>query len=184
MWVACCAARVATTEWASRRSVKSLGRAAITDYTDVRHRKYRNDNQSADCDQLSIPGPQGPRRTPQPNYGIVGSFSAVTIGIAMRRIRSACCAREASGHAVALPRPAMNSRRRILDPSRSWESLSAGTSAREPAWLPMLAKLLKIGFSASRPIFRKALMSAFGAEWKWTRRQSSLPQSEDDPPRT
>ena len=41
----------------------------------------------------------------------------------------------------------------------------------------MLAKLLKTGFSASRPIFRKALMSAFGAEWKWTRRQSSLLQS-------
>jgi hypothetical protein len=29
-----------------------------------------------------------------------------------------CCARAASGHAAALPSPAMNSRRRILDPSR------------------------------------------------------------------
>jgi hypothetical protein len=32
------------------------------------------------------------------------------------RIRSACCARATSGHAAALPCPAMNSCRRILDP--------------------------------------------------------------------
>jgi hypothetical protein len=31
---------------------------------------------------------------------------------------AACCARAATGHAAVLPRPAMNSRRRILDPSR------------------------------------------------------------------
>jgi len=36
----------------------------------------------------------------------------------MRRARSPCCARAASGHAAAIPSPAMNSRRCILDPPR------------------------------------------------------------------
>ena len=34
----------------------------------------------------------------------------------MRRIRSACCARAASGHVAAPPRSVMNSRRRISAP--------------------------------------------------------------------
>jgi hypothetical protein len=42
-----------------------------------------------------------------------GSFSSPNMRTPMRRTRSPCCARAASGHAAALPRPAMNSRRRI-----------------------------------------------------------------------
>jgi hypothetical protein len=42
------------------------------------------------------------------------------------RTRSACCARATSGHAAALPCPAMNSRRRILDPRADQRSLPRG----------------------------------------------------------
>ena len=43
------------------------------------------------------------------------SFSLRPVSTPIRRKRSACCARAASGHAAVLPSPLMNSRRRILD---------------------------------------------------------------------
>jgi hypothetical protein len=42
----------------------------------------------------------------------------------MRRTRSPCCARAASGHATALPSPAMNARRLISIPARFLGSVS------------------------------------------------------------
>jgi hypothetical protein len=50
----------------------------------------------------------------------------------MRRIRSGCCGRAADGHAAVLPRPAMNSRRRMLDPSH-WLCYR-GRGRRTRAW--------------------------------------------------
>jgi hypothetical protein len=47
-----------------------------------------------------------------------GSFSSPGMSTPMRRTRSPCCARATTGHAAALPSPAMNCRRRIRDPSR------------------------------------------------------------------
>ena len=41
-----------------------------------------------------------------------------------------CCARAASGHAAALPSPAMNSRRRIRSPRRRWRERSDGEAER------------------------------------------------------
>jgi hypothetical protein len=46
---------------------------------------------------------------------LLGSFSSPPMSRPMRRIRSGCCARATTGHAAALPTPAMNSRRRIRD---------------------------------------------------------------------
>jgi hypothetical protein len=40
-----------------------------------------------------------------------GSFSSVPVSTPMRRTRSACCACATTGHAAALPSPAMNARR-------------------------------------------------------------------------
>ena len=46
-----------------------------------------------------------------------GSPAAVAISTAIRRIRSACCARAASGHVAAVPpRSVMNSRRFMIVP--------------------------------------------------------------------
>jgi hypothetical protein len=42
-----------------------------------------------------------------------GSFAAVDISTPMRRMRSACCAPAASGHAAAPPKSVMNLRRLI-----------------------------------------------------------------------
>ena len=42
----------------------------------------------------------------------------------MRRIRSGCCARAASGHAAAPPRAAMNARRLISHPSDKGRTLA------------------------------------------------------------
>jgi hypothetical protein len=49
----------------------------------------------------------------------------------MRRTRSGCCARAASGHAAVLPSPAMNSRRRIVHSS---EPLYGRPTAAEALW--------------------------------------------------
>jgi hypothetical protein len=54
----------------------------------------------------------------------LGSFSSCGRTTPMRRTRSGCCAREVSGHAAALPSPAMNSRRRVCDLPRCSGSLS------------------------------------------------------------
>ena len=47
----------------------------------------------------------------------------------MRRTRSLCCARAASGHAAALPRAPRNSRRLILAPGSGVSIVSAQWSA-------------------------------------------------------
>src|SRR6516164_4254185 len=48
----------------------------------------------------------------------------------MRRMRSLCCARAASGHAAAPPTSVMNSRRLIASPQGSEQGIVAGQTGR------------------------------------------------------
>ena len=68
----------------------------------------------------------------------------------MRRTRSPCCARAASGHAAAPPSSAMNSRRRIFGPSRSpMKPIAVGASC-----LAGLAIFFAARETASVQVFR------------------------------
>jgi hypothetical protein len=53
-----------------------------------------------------------------------GSFSSNAISTPTRRRPAGCCARTVSGHATALPSPAINSRRRISHPSGGFAPIS------------------------------------------------------------
>ena len=55
------------------------------------------------------------------------------ISTAIRRIRSRCCARAASGHAAAAPPSSvMNSRRLIQSPRRRWQARQVEWRCRTP----------------------------------------------------
>ena len=59
-----------------------------------------------------------------------------------------CCALAATGHAAALPRPAMNARRRILDPSR-WISEPYHNDGCRERWFPLVPVFAALRKSAS-----------------------------------
>ena len=86
-----------------------------------------------------------------------GAVSTVPISTAIRRGRPACCARAASGHAIAEPAiPPMNSRRRITAPwLRSTPTSDNYIRVFRPAkWG------LGVGLHGSNP---EPFMSAFGS---------------------
>ncbi len=83
------------------------------------------------------PNSASPRTNAESCAFPAGSFSSNATSTPIRRMRSGCCAGATTGHTAALPKPAMNSRRRILALSRSSGAYRAdgckGTRASEPA---------------------------------------------------
>ena len=74
--------------------------------------------------------PQRPSglQIPERRSFISGSFSARPTNTPMRRIRSPCCVRPATGHAAAPPSSVMNSRLLTRSPRRRVQAMFRGTS--------------------------------------------------------
>src|SRR6516164_892492 len=85
-----------------------------------------------------------PNRNALTREFVSGSFSGTPSSTLIRRSRSGCCARNASGHVVAAPISVMKSRRLIACPEAqtghrtgsNWEDGSGQTDARQcPLWV-------------------------------------------------
>ena len=73
------------------------------------------DSRSARCGRRSSPIAAAPAGTPRCGPALPDRPRPSSMSTPMRRIRSGCCARAASGHAAAPPSSVMNSRRVSLD---------------------------------------------------------------------
>jgi hypothetical protein len=93
----------------------------------------------------------------------MGSFSSPGMSTPIRRTRSVCCARTTIGHAAALATPAMNCRRRIVDPSR-WSGGRSVTGRRPQGngslWRPMFAAVWPWPEAAIRILILRLLSGA------------------------
>src|SRR5262249_7379542 len=70
-----------------------------------------------------------------------GSFAVEAISTPMRRTRSLCCARAASGHVAAAPRIVMNSRRLIAAPEVREHRSNACVSSERGKRMPRMSAL-------------------------------------------
>ena len=141
-----CGSPAATAPWSRRRGQDHVrcerGQFRRVLANVVRHRRRPGGCRSARCGRWSSPIAASPAGTPRhgPEFRIVRGRGPVSTP--MRRTRSGCCARAASGHAAAPPRTVMKSRRLIRSPRRR------GRAASDPR-VPLSARTLRIIFALS-----------------------------------